>query len=230
MVTRIAHESMSTFFTVTPKDAAGQSLPALSSEQMAQYALITRASRGDQEAFAAIVEQYSTSMLHTASLIAGDHDIAEDIVQDALIQAWHHLPDLRNSGALRSWLMRIVVNQCISFKRRVNRSATSIPHVYDEHESSLVDQAAHEHKESLERNWDLAQAINTLPLKQRIVIVLHYYHGMTVQEMAQLLATSENTLKKRIQAALVNLRHFLHSNEKGKPPRSKQRATIHTAA
>jgi RNA polymerase sigma-70 factor (ECF subfamily) len=62
----------------------------------------------------------------------------------------------------------------------------------------------------LERDWDLAQAIENLPLKQRVVIVLHYYNGMTLPEMSQSLHTSENTLKKRIQAALNNLRHMVY--------------------
>ena len=47
---------------------------------------------------------------------------------------------------------------------------------------------------------------------QRVVIVLHYYNGMTLPEMAQALNTSENTLKKRIQAALTNLRRMLRVN------------------
>jgi RNA polymerase sigma-70 factor (ECF subfamily) len=172
-----------------------------------------RASQGDQEAFGAIIDQYSAVMLRTAMIIVGDYDIAEDVVQDALIQIWHHLPDLRNTGALRPWLIRIVVNQCISFKRRLSRSTAFMRQALCEREIDLMAQVADEHKGSLERNWDLAQAVGSLPTKQRIVIVLHYYHGMTLPEMAHTLATSENTLKKRIQAALINLRRLLRSDD-----------------
>jgi RNA polymerase sigma-70 factor (ECF subfamily) len=146
-------------------------------------------------------------------MIVGDHDSAEDIVQDALIQAWHHLPDLRNTGALRSWLMRIVVNQCITCKRRVNRSIAFSHLTLAEQECDLMAQAAADQQNRLELNWDLAQAVATLPIKQRTVIVLHYYYSMTLPEMAHTLATSENTLKKRIQAALNTLRRLLRFNE-----------------
>ena len=88
-----------------------------------QQMLVTRVLQGEPEAFNDIVAQYGSLMQRTAYMIVGDRDIAEDVVQDALIQVWHHLPELREAGALRSWLMRIVVNQCISFKRRVARSA-----------------------------------------------------------------------------------------------------------
>ncbi|HEY4389171.1 MAG TPA: RNA polymerase sigma factor [Ktedonobacteraceae bacterium] len=178
-------------------------------EQAEQRMIVTRALQGDQAAFTAIVDQYSTLMLRTASMIVGDRDIAEDVVQDALIQAWHHLADLRKAGALRPWLMRIVVNQCISFKRRLTRSAAFMRQALSEQETDLIAQAADDHKGRMERDWDLAQAIKELPMKQRVVIVLHYYNGMTLPEMSQTLNTSENTLKKRIQAALTNLRRIL---------------------
>ncbi|MBV9711502.1 MAG: RNA polymerase sigma factor [Ktedonobacteraceae bacterium] len=183
-------------------------VPGLEEEQEKEQ-LVTRALQGDQQAFGDIVEQYSTLMLRTASMIVGDRDIAEDVVQDALIQAWHHLGDLRKAGALRPWLMRIVVNQCISFKRRLARTAAFMRQTLSEQESDLVAQIADDYKGRMERDWDLAHAIEALPMKQRVAIVLHYYNGMTLPEMAATLHISENTLKKRIQAALTNLRRML---------------------
>src|SRR5579883_2773665 len=180
------------------------------SEQIEQELLVARALQGDQAAFGEIVDTYSTLMLRTAFMIVGDRDIAEDVVQDALIQAWHHLPDLRKAGALRPWLMRIVVNQCISFKRRLARSTAFMRQTLSEQETDFIAQAADHYKGRLERDWDLARAIESLPTKQRVVVVLHYYNGMTLPEMSQALCTSENTLKKRIQAALTNLRRILY--------------------
>ncbi len=178
-------------------------------EQAEQRILVTRALQGDEKAFSDIVEQYGALMLRTAMMIVADRDIAEDVVQDAFIQAWHHLPDLREAGALRPWLMRIVVNQCISFKRRLARTTAFVRQSLSEQEIDLTAQIADHHKGRLERDWDLANAIDKLPTKQRVVIVLHYYNGMTLPEMAKVLQTSENTLKKRIQAALNNLRRVL---------------------
>jgi len=181
----------------------------LEEEQEKLEQLVIRALQGDQQAFSDIVDQYSTLMLRTASMIVGDRDIAEDVVQDAFIQAWHHLADLRKAGALRPWLMRIVVNQCISFKRRLARSTAFVRQALSEQETDLVAQIADDYKGLMERDWDLAHAIENLPMKQRVAIVLHYYNGMTLPEMADTLHISENTLKKRIQAALTNLRRVL---------------------
>lgn len=175
-------------------------------EQSEIRLLVARVLRGEQQAFGEIVDKYGALMLRTAIMIVEDRDVAEDVVQDAFIQAWQHLPDLREADALRSWLMRIVVNQCISFKRRLARTTAFMRQALSEQEIDLAAQLADHYKGRLERDWDLARAIENLPLKQRVVIVLHYYNGMTLPEMSSMLKTSENTLKKRIQAALVNLR------------------------
>src|SRR6202049_513581 len=95
---------------------------AKADEMAEQRLLVARALRGDRDAFDDIFDRYSGLMLRTAFGIVKDRDSAEDAVQNALIQAWHHLPSLRETGALRPWLLRIVVNQCISFKRRIARS------------------------------------------------------------------------------------------------------------
>ncbi len=177
------------------------------------HLLITRAQRGEKGAFDAICNQYSGLMLHIAYTILRDKDVAEDAVQNALIQAWQHLPSLREAGALRSWLMRIVVNQCLSFKRRLARSMSIQRQSISEQETVLASQIADHAKGIKERDWDLALAIKQLPTKQQMVIALHYYQGMTVSEISQALQISENTIKKRIQAALSNLRQLIKDVE-----------------
>ena len=176
-----------------------------------QQMLATRAQQGDEEAFENILDQYKGLMFHVAYSIVKDRDIAEDAVQDALIQAWKHLPNLRETRALRPWLMRIVVNQCISFKRRLARSTTFLQQSLLEQETERASQIADYAEGHMERNWDLAHAIGNLPAKQRTALALHYYQGMTIPEMSRRLQTSENTLKKRIQMALSNLRNSMKS-------------------
>lgn len=203
----IEQEPMSPEETLLPESR--EERPELQEQQR----IVFQALQGDEAGFNAIVETYSALMIRTAAMIVGDRDIAEDVVQDALIQAWHHLPDLREASALRPWLMRIVVNQCISFKRRLARTTNFIRQALSEQETDLIAQAADDFKGRMERDWDLVQAIEKLPTKQRVVVILHYYNGMTLPEMSHTLHTSENTLKKRIQSALINLRRVMYAAE-----------------
>lgn len=178
-----------------------------------QQMLVARAQQGDEEAFEDILDRYKGLMFHVAFSIVKDRDIAEDAVQDALIQAWQHFSSLRETRALRPWLMRIVVNQCISFKRRLARSAAFLQQSCVEQATEQASQLADYAEGRVESNWDLARAIGKLPARQRTAIALHYYQGMTLPEMSRTLQTSENTLKKRIQMALSNLRNTLKSEE-----------------
>jgi RNA polymerase sigma-70 factor (ECF subfamily) len=178
-----------------------------------QRMLVARALRGDTDAFDEIFDRYSGLMLRTAYGIVKDRDIAEDAVQNAFIQAWRHLPSLRETGALRSWLLRIVVNQCIGFKRRLARSTMFLHQSFSEQETFLASQVADYANGCMERCWDLAHAVENLPAKQQNVIALHYYQGMTLPAISRRLQISENTLKKRKQAALSNLRRVLRDAE-----------------
>jgi len=178
-----------------------------------QRILVARALRGDKDAFTDIFDRYGELMLRTAYSIVKDRDSAEDAVQNALIQAWQHLPSLRETGALRPWLLRIVVNQCISFKRRLARSTMFLYQSFSEQEAYLASQVADDARGRMESIWDLTHAVEQLPAKQQNVITLHYYQGMTLPALSQRLQISENTLKKGIRAALSNLRRVLRDAE-----------------
>src|SRR5947209_4924916 len=129
-------ESLAAEFSTGQQAKLGDTTPDI------QQVLAIRAQQGDEEAFEDILATYKGLMLHVAYSIVKDRDIAEDAVQDALIQAWQHLPSLRETGALRSWLLRIVVNQCISFKRRLARSTIFLHQSFSEQETLLASHIA----------------------------------------------------------------------------------------
>ena len=217
MVALLTYESAAHFSELIesefPASTAEQQEKAEADGMSEQCILVARALRGDQDAFDDIFDRYSGLMLRTAYGIVKDRDSAEDAVQNALIQAWQHLPSLRETGALRSWLLRIVVNQCISFKRRLARSTIFLHQSFSEQETLLASHIADYARGCMERSWDLAHAVEQLPAKQQNAIALHYYQGMTLPEISQRLQISENTLKKRIQVALSNLRRVLRDVE-----------------
>ncbi len=217
MVALITRESTARFSELMDSESAASAAEQqekAGAELMAEQSiLVARALRGDKDAFDDIFDRYGGLMQRTAYSIVKDRDIAEDAVQNALIQAWQHLSSLRETGALRPWLLRIVVNQCISFKRRLARSRMFLYQSFSEQETFLASQVADYAKGRMERSWDLAQAVEQLPAKQQNVIALHYYQGMTLPEISQRLQISENTLKKRIQAGLSNLRRVLRDAE-----------------
>lgn len=170
-----------------------------------QAELVKSCLAGDEQAFAIIADHYGGLLLRTAYLLVRDEEAAKDIVQESLLLAWKNMGKLREPTFLRAWLIKIVVNQSTSSQRQLARRAALLREQY----VNTTIRVSEIQSGRLEEGIDLEQAIGQLPLKQRAVLVLFYYHRMTMPEITALLGVAENTLRKRLQAALDKIRRVL---------------------
>lgn len=178
-----------------------------------QAELVARSLAGDEAAFAAITEQYGALLLRTAYFLVKDEEAAKDIVQESLLLAWRNLDKLREPTYLRAWLLKIVVNQAMSLKRQLARKAALLRMQLLQQEVDTTIQSAEFQRGRVEDTLDVMQAIGQLPMNQRVVLILFYYHRMTMPEIATMLSVNENTLRKRLQAALQKVRRVLQIEE-----------------
>ena len=174
-----------------------------------QAALVAACLADDERAFAIIIDTYGALLLRTAYLLVRDEEAAKDIVQESFILAWKNMEQLREPAFLRAWLIKITVNQSMSLKRQLARKAALLREQFSEQYVNTTIRASEIQGGHVEEGIDLEQAIDQLPLKQRVVLVLFYYHKMTMPEIAALLGEAENTLRKRLQAALEKMRRVL---------------------
>ena len=116
---------------------------------------------------------------------------------------------LRERMYLRAWLLKIVVNQSTSFKRQLVRKAAFLREQFVQYVVDTSIQETASQRGHLEDTLDLNRAIDQLPLNQRAVLVLFYYHHMTMPEIAETLGVAENTLRKRLQSAVEKIRRVL---------------------
>ncbi|MBX5449009.1 RNA polymerase sigma factor [Thermogemmatispora sp.] len=170
---------------------------------------MARCLAGDEEAFARIVDTYGGLLLRTAYLLVKDEEAAKDLVQEAFFLAWKNMATLRDPALLRSWLLRILVNQAISLKRQLARQAALLrERLAGEEPEQLLPKTSL--REGRVEDWlDVIAALQRLPVKQRVVLVLFYYHRLTMPEIAAMLGVAENTLRKRLQLALKKMRRLL---------------------
>jgi RNA polymerase sigma-70 factor, ECF subfamily len=159
--------------------------------------------------FEAIARDYGNLLLSTARLLVDDESTAEDVVQSSLELAWRNLASLRDRSAMKAWLVKIVMNQALSVRRREVRSATYLRNTAHTIDAEIASSIAAEATSTMERLLDLRAAIRVLPIEQRAVIVLHYYLDMSIPEIAAMMEISPNTIKKRLGAALRRLRELL---------------------
>jgi RNA polymerase sigma-70 factor (ECF subfamily) len=162
--------------------------------------LIERTRSGDGDAFAALFHQYKNLVYRTAYLITGSAADAEDVLQDVFLRVHDALGSYDPAkGAFTTWLYRVTVNLCLSRQRRARPTGTLYERTPGE--ASPEGQIA----ESLA----LEQALDGLSEKQRAVIFLRYYAGLSYAEIAGVLDVPLGTVQSRLNGALQSLRHNL---------------------
>ena len=167
---------------------------------MDQRGLVERARQGDHDAFAALAGASIARLDAAASLILRDRELARDAVQEALVRAWRDLPTLRDVERFDAWLHRLLVNACLDLVRRRKRRAIEVeltplhtPTTAD-FSRSVVDRDA------------LDRALRALEPEWRAVVVLHYYLGMSMPDVASILRIPLGTAKSRLHRSIGVLR------------------------
>ncbi len=165
--------------------------------------LVRAARAGDLAAFSGIVRKFQDMGYGCAYAILGDFHLAEDVTQEAFIEAYRNLPKLRSAAAFPAWFRRVVRYRC----SRVTR-AKRLPTVPLETESTLTSsrpgpaQAAEE-REMLDK---VIEAIKSLPQPQREPVTLFYINGYSQKEIAEFLDVPVNTVKSRLHASRERLK------------------------
>ena len=142
--------------------------------------------------------QLEKLMYHVSWSILRNNDDCADAVQEALTRAWQKKHTLRSMDRFKPWLMKILVNQCNDMLRRQKRRSF-FP----------LDEAA-ESMAAPEESLDLMDAVGLLKPEWRVVIVLHYMEGCTVQEISAMTGTPTGTVKARLSAARRRLGRLLN--------------------
>jgi RNA polymerase sigma-70 factor (ECF subfamily) len=165
-----------------------------------QHGLIERARQGDHDAFATLAGTSIARLDAAARLILRDHDLARDAVQEALVRCWRDLPTLRAVERFDSWLHRLLVNACLDLIRRKRRRVIEV-----ELTPTLAPPTADFSVGIVERDA-LDRALLALEPEWRAIVVMHYYLGMPLPDVAASLGIPLGTAKSRLHRAIGSLR------------------------
>jgi RNA polymerase sigma-70 factor, ECF subfamily len=175
--------------------------------------LVARSIRGDADSFNQLVLRWERPIYALAYRTIGREEDARDVCQETFLRAFRALPRFRGQAKFSSWIYRIALNLCHDWVRRERRSGFVQP----PEDRDLQDlAAAEEPSESIE---DLVarrvqvrivqRAMAALPEEQRMAIILKEYHGLTFQEIADLMGCPLSTVKTRLYQGLSVLRREL---------------------
>jgi RNA polymerase sigma factor (sigma-70 family) len=172
-----------------------------------QRSLIERARRGDHDAFAELARAAVVRLDRAARLIVRDPELARDAVQDALIRAWRDLPGLREPDRFDAWLHRLTVNACLDQARRRRRRVVEVE-LDPLHDPPVADAAA-----STAVRDEVDRVLRRLDERGRAIVVLHYYVGLPLPEVAGTLGIPVGTVKSRLHRALEDMRFAMAVQE-----------------
>jgi RNA polymerase sigma-70 factor, ECF subfamily len=175
--------------------------------------LVARSIGGDAQSFNELILRWERPIYALAYRTIGREEDARDVCQETFLRAFRALPGFRGQAKFSSWLYRIALNLCRDWIRRERRAQiVQAPENVD-----LVELASalepSETVEDLVTRKDLARVVEramaNLPEEQRTAIVLKEYHGLTFQEIADLVGCPLSTVKTRLYQGLTVLRREL---------------------
>jgi RNA polymerase sigma-70 factor (ECF subfamily) len=184
---------------------------------MSDEELVARSRGGDLDSFNQLVLRWERPIYALAYRVIGREEDARDVAQETFLRAFRALSGFKGQAKFSSWLYRITLNLCRDWIRKERRTpVTPTPEGVD-----LVELAGEatpsESIEDLVSRKQLSEAVAKamalLPEEQRTAIILKEYHGLTFQEIADLLDCPLSTVKTRLYQGLTVLRR--HLNERG---------------
>lgn len=159
------------------------------------------ATHAERIGFADYVARQRPALLRAARAIAGDADLAEDLLQCALVRVLPHWSDIREPAAANAYTRRAMHNQHVSWCRQGwrnhERSVAVVPDVNPSYDRRPGGDPV------------LWQLVAALPSAQRSAVALRYYEGLSVNEAAQALGCSPGTVKSNASRGLASLRRLI---------------------
>ena len=164
---------------------------------------------GDMTALAILVDRHKDLVYRVAMQITKNADDASDVLQDAFLKVYNSINAFRQESAFETWLYRIVVNlsiDAVKKRKRQQESMASLSEVSDVHQSRDAQQDPTRQAERNELQEWVTQAVNSLSIKHRSVVILHELEGLSHPQIAEILDCSEGTVRSRLHYARKRLR------------------------
>jgi len=189
--------------------STGRGIPDPLVRDDSDAALVARARTGDVGAFGELVNRYSRTVYAAVSRMIDDRDDIDDIAQEVFVLAYRSIASFRGDSEFSTWIYRIAINTTIKQMKKMKvRKAASI----DDPATGLADALVSSDGERPERIAEkkardeaLKRAIEKLPEKHRVVVIMHYFQNCDCQQIAKILDCSVGTVWSRLHYACRKL-------------------------
>jgi RNA polymerase sigma-70 factor, ECF subfamily len=178
---------------------------AMTEPERSDSELMAAVAGGSREALAQLVRRHQAAVFALALRFLGRWDVAEDIVQDVFIRVWRGAARYQAAAQFTTWLHRITVNGCLDARRRSARGPVTVP-------EAGLDAAACDPPDPIEARETAGQvrrALDALPERQRMALVLHRYEGLSHRKIAHATGWSESAVESLLVRGYAAMRAAL---------------------
>jgi RNA polymerase sigma-70 factor (ECF subfamily) len=161
---------------------------------------------GRREAFDVIVERYRAPIYRLCYRFTGNHEDAADLAQDVFVRAFRGLHQFQGNSALGTWLHRVGVNTALN-RNAVKKMPTDSIDDVELRDHRVADPV--ERIDGKRRSLEVRRAIDQLPPKQRVTVILRVYQDLSYDEIAEALDTTTGAAKANVYHALGTLKRML---------------------
>lgn len=171
---------------------------------MNETEVVKKIQAGDMNAFEEIFEIYKNQAIRYAYLITNNKFTSEDIVQETFVKCYLKIKDLKNVEQFKSWLFKIPTRTAWDYMKK-DKAVLPVEDIFEKAKNENIDKSLHSYIRNEESKM-LRAEIDNLELKQKTVIVLYYFNGFTIKEIAKIMGCFEGTVKSRLHSARKNLK------------------------
>jgi RNA polymerase sigma-70 factor (ECF subfamily) len=170
--------------------------------------LVEKTKQGDREAFGKLMEKYKHQVYFIAYRMTNSHADADDLSQEAFIKAYRAIGRFRQRASFSTWIYRIAVNTTINYLKKIkcNPIFELDENIFIENNPSTNPRKMAEDRELHEK---ITEAINSLPIKQKVVVELAILEGLPHKKVAKILGCPVNTVSWRLFHARKKIKEKL---------------------
>ena len=184
------------------------------SDEISNSELVRKSQLGDKAAFELLVIRHQDLVFSLAYKLTGNREMANDVAQEAFIRAWKAIEKFRGDSTFSTWIYRITVNTAWTLRKKAKKHNTL--NIDDTYEPIVIDEK--KDPELVAINSDLSSvlinALDKIPIEQRIIVELKNIEGRSHKEIADYLDISVTAAKVRLHRAHQKLRQILEEVER----------------
>ncbi len=166
--------------------------------------LIIRSKNGDEKAFTKLILSIKNDLYRIGKTRLNDDNDINDAIQETMINAYKHLKKLKDNSNFKSWVIRILINECNKIYKKKSKKIRLFDKITNEQDTNIIDNSIN----LIDCKIDFELLIDKLNYEEKLIITLYYNNRYSCNEIANILNKNVNTVKSKLIRAKEKVKKY----------------------